>query len=237
MCKIIFLRALELTVQTTIHSHVTEHQRAMLTFNEVLPEHYDIDLQSYTYRVLLHPDRVEKEGFVADLPNFRWTSHDCVVHYSNISTAYNMQYIMNNMQQPTSVPEGSTCSRTYMFEVPFLPSGGLFSTVYQANKRFVRREMQPVDASRGALVPPSLLTICSTNANASTGDLNDRRDTFQYSLTDINGCRVLYTDNFLITAPIPDASMPYNVITLVRILSQLFNVYEYSICNRHCKFL
>lgn len=225
------LRSLAMTVHTVISLPATSNSNAgtlpsrspVLTFTEVVSQNHDIDLRSYIYRLISRPDGAEiaeSTGFIADLPSFRWTSQDCAAHDRNCTAAASFNSIQpavpGVIQGVPDTQQQIECARTYVFELPDLPSGGLFSTMYHANKHFISREAQPVDASRGALVPPSILTICDT----STANVSSVRRNMQ-------GCKVIYTDSFLVTTPIPDASMPYNVITLV----------SGCCCRCHCSLL
>ena len=63
-------------------------------------------------------------------------------------------------------------------------------------KRFLVHDLMPPDASRGFDVPPAVFTVAATDA------------------LPVN-CEYV-TSTWTITMPYPDASMPYNVITLVK---------------------
>jgi hypothetical protein len=231
---------------------------ARTTFTEVLADHYDIDLRSYTYEVLLaeggtadhgdaatslgntqHVVRDRNSGYIVDLPGFQWSAEDCTVHQPIVSAfggitshleqraiewygmalnrlglAYStnarMEGKFRNIEQQQQLYRttqhlyaynkrggpAEQCYRTLNFELPPLPENSTLVLTYSANKRFITREYQPTDASRGAQVPPSCLTL---HGRVSEG-LPFR----------------LYTASYLVTTTIPDASMPFNVITLVR---------------------
>ena len=49
----------------------------------------------------------------------------------------------------------------------------------------------------------------------------------------ILGCRVQSTKSFMVTSPIPDSSMPYNVITLVSIAHVFINLFHFN-CMQPC---
>lgn len=181
-------------------------------------------------------DKGRNTGSVLDLPGFAWTSTDCGVHryYDDMATEQQplltsltppwleqwyekaASYIGGNVGADTvqerqimklleqdhlrsrhlPVISAQRCHRTLTFELPPLPPDSGIILTYTANKRFVRREFQPIGASRGVQVPPSFL---SYPTGGSSG---------------INA-HMVHTASFLVTAPIPDASMPFNVITLV----------------------
>jgi len=78
-------------------------------------------------------------------------------------------------------------------------------TTFHATKRLLTRAAQPIDASRGVIIVPSVLVV--TNP----------------TMTRTHSEQLMYnTPSFLITSPIPDASMPYNVITLVSYATLLY---------------
>jgi hypothetical protein len=231
---------------------------ARTTFTEVLADHHDIDLRSYTYEILLaeggtadhgdaatslgntlHVVRDRNSGYVVDLPGFQWSAEDCTVHQPIVSafggitshleqraiewygmalTRLGLAYSTNarmegkfrNIEQQQQLYRtthhlyaynkrggpAEQCYRTLNFELPPLPQNSTLVLAYSANKRFITREYQPTDASRGAQVPPSYLTL--------TGRVSEGLP-----------LRV-YTGSYVVTTTIPDASMPFNVITLVR---------------------
>eukprot|EP01032_Pedospumella_encystans_P010371 gene10371-12127_t len=129
---------------------------------------------------------ITSEGFVYDLPGFQYLNQDCET------------IALGNNSRPQSrafpVP---TCQPGYAFPLPDLPPHSALLLTYTANKRLLSRESQPIDASRGALVPPAVMYTCNA----------------------LSGCRVQSTKSFIVTSPIPDSSMPFNVITLVSTLS------------------
>jgi hypothetical protein len=229
---------------------------ACTTFIEVLADHYDIDLRSFTYEVLLphgasvgssaapaNPDNTQyvasESGYIVDLPGFQWSAEDCTVHQPSL-TAFdgitshleqraiewygvaltrlgfaqstdarveaNIRNIEQQQQQYRTTQHlyaynkrggpAEQCFRTLSFELPPMPENSTLVFAYSANKRFITREYQPTDASRGAQVPPSYLTL--------TGRVSE-------------GLPLkVYTGSYVVTTTIPDASMPFNVITLVR---------------------
>jgi hypothetical protein len=229
---------------------------ARTTFTEVLADHYDIDLRSFTYEVLLphgasvgssaapaNPDNTQyvasESGCIVDLPGFQWSAEDCTAHQPSVtalggitthleqraiewygvaltrlgfaqSTDARVEANILNIEQQklrhrttqhlnaynNRGGPAEQCFRTISFELPPMPEYSTLVFAYSANKRFITREYQPVDASRGAQVPPSYLTL---HGRVSEG-LPFR----------------LYTGSYVVTTTIPDASMPFNVITLVR---------------------
>lgn len=82
---------------------------------------------------------------------------------------------------------------TWAVTVP--PNSSVTAYLY-FEKNFVKRESMPADASRGLEFPPTIATY----------------ETTTYL---INNHIVTSTTSFLVSLPIADASMPYNVITMV----------------------
>jgi hypothetical protein len=229
---------------------------ARTTFTEVLADHYDIDLRSFTYEVLppregsvdrsgaaARPDSKQygasESGYTVDLPGFQWSAEDCTVHQPSVTAFdgitshfeqraiewYGMALTRLGFAQPVDTRveanilnieqqklrhrttqhlnahnnrggPAEQCFRTISFELPPMPENSTLVLTYSANKRFITREYQPTDASRGAQVPPSYLTL---HGRVSEG--------LPFRLS---------TGSYLVTTTIPDASMPFNVITLVR---------------------
>jgi len=83
-----------------------------------------------------------------------------------------------------------------------LPTAEIVVVVqFTALKRFIRREHLPADASRGCLIPGVLAALTLHN-----NTFTNSSPLFQ---------RTLLSESALLTMPIPDLSMPYNVILLV----------------------
>jgi len=79
------------------------------------------------------------------------------------------------------------------------------ATIYLPyEKRFVSRELQPTDASRGMDTPSAAVLYRKITASAPHGKW-----------------QTLFTDPETVTVPFPDASMPFNVITLASTVSAL----------------
>lgn len=80
-------------------------------------------------------------------------------------------------------------------------------------KRFVVRELQQTDASRGLDLPPSVVhfrhVIHNNHSCNSSGSNVDEAREMQ------GEWRVVMTDLWIVTLPFPDASMPFNVVTMV----------------------
>ena len=96
-----------------------------------------------------------------------------------------------------------------------LPPQSALTVSLPLSKRFVGREFQQTDASRGLDVPPSIVhyrfLLDGNNSDGSCS--NNCRGCF--SAPEGGAWRIVVTDSWLVTLPFPDASMPFNVITLV----------------------
>ena len=85
----------------------------------------------------------------------------------------------------------------------------------------------PGDASRGIEVPPVVVQVLSPDAHREcvrTGTAADVASDGSCSCAGVLGGREYYTlisEAVLVTLPIPDASMPFNVLTLVSEISAL----------------
>jgi hypothetical protein len=230
-----------------------------MRFVEVIPDIYDIDLKKYTYSVqaplgasedpLLH---AVEEGYVANLPGFYASNRDC----STLAT------IRDPLGQSDSERSKNACFRTVGYDVPALPPGARFVSLFEGRKRLLDREHQPIDASRGYLVPGSLLFVrrerhgklkrqgkevdgeeevaevevemqggsCSslptcegmpTKMPGRSRGVSDYEAIYAYRHGYGHEYEYAYTAPLLLTAPIPDSSMPYNVITLVRFAKEI----------------
>jgi hypothetical protein len=78
----------------------------------------------------------------------------------------------------------------------------------EGRKRLLTRETMPGDASRGIEVPPLIVTVMPHD------DTPKRQ--WDEVIAQRTRIYVQLSDSFLVSLPIPDASMPFNVLTLVR---------------------
>ena len=222
---------------TTIKLPETHPARGGCWFTEVLPEHYSIDFTQYTYEIMpvvrnssscssgssSGTVAVQQRGSVTALSNVRWTTADCAVHDIGAATnrnieeapinwymhaidmfmgnprAYDANAVIQRLDEGVVSPAEHRCFRSLSFQLPALPQNSFLVLEYQGNKRWVSREHQPIGASTGAQVPPSYLTYSGSSSSNSSSSSSGS----------------VYTGSFLLTTALPDASMPFNVLTLV----------------------
>ena len=135
---------------------------------------------------------ITSEGFVHDLPGFQYINQDCeatafsdssmwVSSFTTLtivfiacpvlyffSTFYFPSFLYLYGRPQSSASSVPTCQPIYTFPLPDLPPHSALLLTYTANKRLLSREHQPIDASRGAVVPPAVLYAC----NALSGKKN-----------------------------------------------------------------
>ena len=226
-------------------SHITRGDETNVTvrFYEVVPDHYDIrwDTYKHSYQlveiVLSESDGKEKEeeeesdysntavlnagrgeevsssSLLVGL-NYTWTNSNCEPTKIDIRALSDAYIHTSDMHTHDMLDTSGSCLRTLSYDIPLymllqsIPqrlSGPLKSyevvvtTTFHATKRLLTRAAQPIDASRGVVVSPSILVVATSSRINSS-----KQQQFIYS-----------TPSFIIISPIPDASMPYNVITLV----------------------
>ena len=225
-------------------SHSTRGDETNITvrFHEVVPDHYDIrwDTYKHSYQlvevVLSESDHKEEESDHSNTAvlnagrgeevssssssllvglNYTWTNSNCEPTKIDIRALSDAYIHTSDMHTHDDMLDTSgSCLRTLSYDIPLymllqsIPqrlSGPLKSyevvvtTTFHATKRLLTRAAQPIDASRGVVVSPSILVVATSNRINSS-----KQQQFIYS-----------TPSFIIISPIPDASMPYNVITLV----------------------
>lgn len=168
------------------------------TFHEPIPDSYTIDLSRYRYTVLSPIDNndstahnVASEGFVYDLPGFQYVDQDCnaimvsdksrwvslfttlIIHCVTCPIFVILNFLFSFIHFLYDRPRKRTflvptCQPGYIFPLPDLSPHSALLLTYTANKRLLSREHQPIDASRGAVVPPAVLYTC----NALSGEKN-----------------------------------------------------------------
>jgi len=215
------------------HSTRGDETNVTVRFHEVVPDHYDIRWNTYkhSYQLVeivlsdsdntafLNAGRGEEvssssSSLLVGL-NYTWTNSNCEPTKIDIRALSDAYIHTSDMHTNDDMLDTSgSCLRTLSYDIPLymllqsIPqrlSGPLKSyevvvtTTFHASKRLLTRAAQPIDASRGVVASPSILVVATSSRINSS-----KQQQFIYS-----------TPSFIIISPIPDASMPYNVITLV----------------------
>jgi hypothetical protein len=160
--------------------------------------------------------------------NYTWTNSNCEPTKIDIRALSDAYIHTSDMHTHDDMLDTSgSCLRTLSYDIPLymllqsIPqrlSGPLKSyevvvtTTFHATKRLLTRAAQPIDASRGVVVSPSILVVGTSNR------INSSKQQHQQQLSGQQQQQqqfIYSTPSFIIISPIPDASMPYNVITLV----------------------
>jgi hypothetical protein len=153
--------------------------------------------------------------------NYTWTNSNCEPAMIDIRALSDAYIHTSDMHAHDDMMDTSgSCLRTLSYDIPLymllqsIPQrlsdplksyGVVVTTTFHGTKRLLTRAAQPIDASRGVVVSPSILVVAtSSRINSSKQHQHQQQQQIIYS-----------TPSFLIISPIPDASMPYNVITLV----------------------
>lgn len=129
-------------------------------------------------------------GFALDLP------HTLVI------PAFALHDEVESVHLPTAMREHSCVTILITF---LLPPHTDISFQLSARKRHIVREFQPTDASFGRYMPSATITARYV-ADASLSPPSPPSSARQYTYV---------SPSYPVTFPFPDASMPFNVITLV----------------------
>ena len=184
-------------------SKCTFDQNIRVTIVELITPFYDILLHTYTYTYKssdgLHNNITDGiVRYVADLPSFLYTpsggtDRDCYPRISRTSEWINDPH-----------RESHPCLGSISWSLD-LPPGGIISSSYTAVKQILHRAKYPSDASKGLIVPPTFVTLHLQESVCPTTCIT----------ASLSPYRLLVSDPVLITMPILDSSMPFNIITLV----------------------
>lgn len=193
----------------------------LLTVTETLPAFFDILLDQYTYRIEPSDRRnnhSETDRPVKYEPSFRLSSGDCLPRRPD--SPFCERHLTWSLDLTQAWRASTNSCNSCEVDLSVL-------TRFSATRRFVRRELLPPDASRGLLLPPAFaqLHISFRSSNQTTrtppppGPLDSRCLRAMRASGRDGGeeCRATaFSGSSLLTMPIPDLSMPYNVLTLVR---------------------
>jgi len=183
---------------------------AQLSISETIPQFYDMLLHTYTYQV--HPLSAPADGtsLVVDSPQFSYSLSDCVSRRPASRQERSHSYSSSNTQN-------GICDKQLTWQLDLFDAGipvqsrpieVVVAVQFTAQKRLIRREYLPADASRGCTIPGGLVTLTFRHQ-----DLPSSKPVFQ---------RLFLTESALVTMPIPDLSMPYNVIMLTSTFAAFF---------------
>lgn len=132
---------------------------ATIAITETLPEFYDILLSKYTYHLLVSAKdanmsaggTLQATKSVIDLPSFRYSAGDCLQTSKQRSLPSSLSFFCER-QITWSVNLTSFLGRIPLEESVDLTLLARFTAV----RRFIKREFQPADASRGLLLPAAM---------------------------------------------------------------------------------
>jgi hypothetical protein len=185
-------------------------------------------------------------GFIADLPSFAYTGNLCRSklemeieinnNNNNNNNNVNSNLIFNSLNPFLSNndnynDERINCFATSTFSF-ILPPNTTLITHFKGKKRFLKADVFPSDPSRGMEYPPSIIMEKWYNYNNEMKYNNIYNDlnyaSSQYILNNYHQfgpyleIYQTITKATLILLPIPDASMSFNVITLVSTVFAFF---------------
>ena len=189
----------------------------LLTVTETLPAFFDILLDQYTYRIESSDGRNnhgETDRPVKLEPSFRLSSGDCLPRRPD--SPFCERHLTWSLDLTQAWRASTNSCNSCEVDLSVL-------TRFSATRRFVRRELLPPDASRGLLLPPAFAQLLvsfrpSNQTSPPPGPLDSRcLRVMRASGRGGEVCRATaFSGSSLLTMPIPDLSMPYNVLTLVR---------------------
>lgn len=198
-------RELTVYVRTVIrNAHATN--AVNVTVLDVLMDHLRLDISSYTYEMTC-PSTTEtcsaaeqcvinQKGFIIRSIHTKYVP-PVEQTYTRLSLWRYLFHSKLNVDQ--QVADEYIIRGMFVSDYIILPGCDLALT-YSGTKRFISREGMPGDMSRGIEMHPVAVTV----AEQHTTD-HSLQNPFKYTLL---------SEAYLITLPIPDASMPFNVLTL-----------------------
>jgi hypothetical protein len=187
---------IDFQVRTTVHLPSTAISANLVSITELVPVQYSFTLHDATYEITDGKGSVRSSGLVAELSSFHFTTTDCRLH----SSSWNYYFDENNSSSSNSSTKGNQCEKTLFFQFNLTTEDRLVYYL-QGKKNFLLMDSYPPDASQGIHLLPALITF---SGNTSTAK--------EYH----------FSKDHLLSQSIPDLSMPYNVIALVRKLQFLF---------------
>lgn len=216
----ICFRDLDVHFLTVINNTETDSaERVDLIVTDVMPIHVYIPLSRYVYQYIcgVHISEINEKCIATNDQTL--SIHFAVDHCRVMDRwlgPHNSQFEGSSRTISSSFPLPSNCSLVLRVTgVPvYMNLISLFIAYISGKKRFLNRETMPGDASRGIEVPPVVVEVqkLSQPELRNTPSDDHARNSRKYTLI---------SEAVLISVPIPDASMPFNVLTLVWITSSL----------------
>lgn len=202
--------AMEYRVVSTVRN-LSDDQWSSLRMTELLPPHFTMLLHTYKVFMRVQDDDacMQWTSNVADLPSLS-VSSECRSCPKSFSFKVNLLELVgdNSSANTTRCGESAVPSHAGARTVTL-------TTEYVLRLRFVPRDSLPADANYGLVLAPSILrlehaSICKTNGFVDNISASQNGN-------GANTCRVttLFSRPLLLPYPIPDNSMPFNVMTLV----------------------
>ena len=168
---------------------------------EVIPIHYSYLLSRSQFFIINvtgnGEEQVHQQGNLVDLATFHWTTRHCEIQFNHFN--FENTSSQPNIYQSEKPINGRHCEQTISFGIE-LRSNQRLSYELHGVKSFISLEDFPPDASNGIRVLPAIIRFHNLDANISHA-----------------GGRTFVTKDHLLSQPIPDLSMPYNVVALVSI--------------------
>jgi hypothetical protein len=182
---------IDFQVRTTVHLPSTAISVNLVSITELVPVQYSFTLHDATYEITDGKGSVRSSGLVAELSSFHFTTTDCQLR----SSSWNYYFDDDNNNGTSNLStKGNQCEKTVFFQFNLNAEDRLVYYLH-GQKNFLLMDSYPPDASRGIHLLPALITF---GGNTSTAK--------EYH----------FSKDHLLSQSIPDLSMPYNVIALVR---------------------
>lgn len=180
-------QSLPFQVHTSINLKLLPISGTLQELVESIPLYYSIDLPSFEY--YCGPDSLGWRH-VSELGNISFLDDSCQFYHSNETRS-------QNQARKMSYSIHKKCLRTISIQVDdnlARCKNSLLHLRFIGRKSFIVTELLPPDASYGGVIPPMLLGVQLANDSA---------------------LQWLSSPSLLISYPIPDRTMPYNVLTMV----------------------
>lgn len=194
-----------------VNSHPTLHLQVEVT--ESVPELLHAHWHRYEYSIYALEGettdaeaRTLEEGLVLDRPPSQWTWMPSPCDPVVVTMGSERYQGRESWHSSSQICESGDFSVTAAVLIRFLlPPKSLLSLHLPLTKAFAVRELHQTDASRGLDCPPAVVAYRYLSVDSPENLGSERAGEWA----------VVLAGSAIVTLPFPDASMPFNVITLV----------------------
>jgi hypothetical protein len=226
---------------TTTGTTITTSKRIQMQLFESIPWDFKIDWWTAKYQIYHLYDTINTSPPPDSSSSIPWQSllrsstneildisysdHSCQTHHHLHKRIRDDSMSVDGIFSHTTYSSSSVCTPTFSITIDLDCSNSFFYTM-NGRKSFRKSSILPPDTNYGISIPSAILYIVGDSSHTHATDHNESNTiTTCPAIIGEESIGSFYaTRSFLLASPIPDKTMPFNVLTIVS--SQLYNIYN-----------